>query len=374
MHTDICAGFAPQAEIACRFPIDGEVASISQIKSGHINETYLVTTHNGSRYILQWINRYVFPNVEAIMQNMSAISAFLREHHKGKMAMISYIDTLDGHSYYDDGQGGAWRLYRFVPDSLCLQRAETAEDFYQSARGFGSFQYALRDFPAEQLKETIEKFHDTADRYNKLRAAAKTDRCGRLREVGAEMDFALAREEAACRLQKLRQEGKLPVRVTHNDTKINNVLLDENTRKALCVIDLDTVMPGLSAHDFGDAIRFGASTAAEDEVDLDKVKLDLEYFRAFTRGFLEACPSLAETEVSALAQGAYAMTMECGIRFLTDYLMGDKYFAIDREKHNLDRCRAQFALAEDMEHKWEEMEKIVAEEYERAKTVAPAQA
>lgn len=363
-----------QTEIAQKFPIEGRAVSAKRIKSGHINETFLISTDRGSRYILQWINRYVFPNVEAIMENMSAIGAFLREHHKGKMAMISYIDTLDGHSYYDDGQGGAWRLYRFVPDSLCLQRAETAEDFYQSARGFGSFQYALRDFPAEQLKETIEKFHDTADRYNKLRAAAKTDRCGRLREVGAEMDFALAREEAACRLQKLRQEGKLPVRVTHNDTKINNVLLDENTRKALCVIDLDTVMPGLSAHDFGDAIRFGASTAAEDEVDLDKVKLDLEYFRAFTRGFLEACPSLAETEVSALAQGAYAMTMECGIRFLTDYLMGDKYFAIDREKHNLDRCRAQFALAEDMEHKWEEMEKIVAEEYERAKTVAPAQA
>ena len=145
MHTDICAGFAPQAEIASRFPIDGEVASISQIKSGHINETYLVTTHNGSRYILQWINRYVFPNVEAIMQNMSAISAFLREHHKGKMAMISYMDTLDGHNYYDDGKGGAWRLYRFVPDSICLQRAETAEDFYQSGVAFGAL-LGLADF------------------------------------------------------------------------------------------------------------------------------------------------------------------------------------------------------------------------------------
>ncbi len=370
MHTDICVGFAPQAEIAHRFPIDGEVASISQIKSGHINETYLVTTHNGSRYILQWINRYVFPNVEALMQNMSAISAFLREHHKGKMAMISYMDTLDGHNYYDDGKGGAWRLYRFVPDSICLQRAETAEDFYQSARGFGCFQYALREFPAEQLAETIERFHDTPDRYRKFREAIEADEYGRLQEVRAEVDFALEREEPACRLQKLREEGKLPIRATHNDTKINNVLLDKDSRQALCVIDLDTVMPGLSAHDFGDAIRFGASTAAEDETDLSKVSLSLDYFRAFTRGFLESCPSLTDREVSALAQGAYAMTMECGVRFLTDYLMGDKYFAIDREKHNLDRCRTQFKLAEDMESRWEEMENIVEEEYGKIKAAA----
>ena len=188
------------------------------------------------------------------------------------------------------------------------------------------------------------------------------------------MDFALEREERACRLQKLRQEGELPIRATHNDTKINNVLLDKDSRQALCVIDLDTVMPGLSAHDFGDAIRFGASTAAEDETDLSKVSLSLDYFRAFTRGFLESCPSLTDREVSALAQGAYAMTMECGVRFLTDYLMGDKYFAIDREKHNLDRCRTQFKLAMDMEDKWEEMEKIVAEEYRRAKAAAPAMA
>lgn len=367
MHTDSCGSFAAQRYIACKFPIDGDVASVSQIKSGHINETYLVTTDEGSRYILQWINRYVFPNVEAIMQNMSAISAFLRQHSHGRMAMISYIDTLDGHNYYDDGQGGAWRLYRFVPDSICLQRAETAEDFYQSARGFGGFQYALRDFPAEQLVETIENFHDTEDRYKKFREAIEADECGRLREVEREVDFALKREERSCRLQKLRREGELPVRATHNDTKINNVLLDKDTRQALCVIDLDTVMPGLSAHDFGDAIRFGASTAAEDERDLSKVRLNLDYFRAFTRGFLESCPSLTDMEVKALAQGAYAMTMECGIRFLTDYLMGDKYFAIDREKHNLDRCRTQFTLAEDMERKWDEMEKIVAEEYDRIK-------
>lgn len=356
-----------QAEIAGHFPIEGKAVKVSQIKSGHINQTFLITTDTGSRYILQWINQYVFPNVDALMNNMAAISAFLRQREDGKMAMISYIDTKDGRTYYDDGQGGAWRIYRFVDNSICLQRAETAEDFYQSARGFGGFQYALRDFPAEQLEETIVDFHNTVDRYQKFRDAIEADACGRLQEVEKEVDFALAREARACRLHHKRERGELPVRATHNDTKINNVLLDKDSRETICVIDLDTVMPGLSAYDFGDAIRFGASTAAEDETDLDKVSLNLEYFQAFTRGFLEACPSLTEAEVKALAQGAYTMTIECGIRFLTDYLMGDKYFSIDREKHNLDRCRTQFKLVRDMEQKWEQMEAIVQEEYEKLK-------
>ena len=356
-----------QAEIAMHFPIEGKVVKVSQIKSGHINETFLVTTDTGSRYILQWINQYVFPNVDALMNNMAAISAFLRQQEGGKMAMISYIDTVDGQTYYDDGQGGAWRIYRFVDNSICLQRAESAEDFYQSAKGFGSFQYALRDFPAEQLVETIPDFHNTVDRYSKFRAAIEADACGRLKEVKKEVDFALAREERACRLHHKRERGELPIRATHNDTKINNVLLDKDSRETICVIDLDTVMPGLSAYDFGDAIRFGASTAAEDETNLKKVRLNLEYFRAFTRGFLEACPSLTEEEVKVLAQGAYTMTIECGVRFLTDYLMGDKYFSIDREKHNLDRCRTQFRLIWDMEQHWDQMEQIVQEEYEKLK-------
>ena len=285
----------------------------------------------------------------------------------GRMAMISYIDTTDGQTYYDDGQGGAWRIYRFVDNSICLQRAETAADFYQSAKGFGAFQYALRDFPAERLVETIPDFHNTVDRYQKLRSAIEEDACGRRKEVEKEVAFALAREERACRLHHKRERGELPIRATHNDTKINNVLLDKDSREAICVIDLDTVMPGLSAYDFGDAIRFGASTAAEDETNLKKVRLNLEYFRAFTRGFLEACPSLTEAEVKVLAQGAYTMTIECGVRFLTDYLAGDKYFSIDREKHNLDRCRTQFRLIWDMERKWEQMEEIVREEYEKLK-------
>ena len=348
--------------IAGKFPIEGRPLDYTQIKTGHINQTYLVTTDEGVKYILQWINQYVFPNVNALMNNMSAISSFLKGAGDGKMAMISYIDTIDGQNYYDDGQGGAWRIYRFVDNSVCHMRAESTEDFYQSAKAFGGFQYALRDFPAERLEETIKDFHNTVDRYAKFRAAIEEDACGRLESVRDEVDFALKREERACRLHHLRELGQLPVRATHNDTKINNVLLDKDTGKAICVIDLDTVMPGLSAYDFGDAIRFGASTAAEDETELEKVHLDLELFRVFTKGYLEACPSLVASEVEALAQGAYTMTLECGIRFLTDYLMGDKYFSIDREQHNLDRCRTQFKLVEDMESHWDEMELIVKEE------------
>jgi len=348
--------------IAAKFPIDGEAVEYFQIKSGHINETFLVTTDKSVKYILQWINQYVFPNVNALMSNMSAISHFLQDSCDGEMAMISYIDTLDGHTYYDDGEGGAWRIYKFVDNSVCHMRAESLEDFYQSAKAFGGFQYALRDFPADTLEETIKDFHNTVDRFNKFRAAVAEDACGRLASVQREVEFALMREERACRLHRMREEGKLPVRATHNDTKINNVLLDKDSGKAICVIDLDTVMPGLSAYDFGDAIRFGASTAAEDETDLDKVHIDLELFRAFTKGYLEACPSLVASEVQALAQGAYTMTLECGVRFLTDYLMGDKYFSIDREQHNLDRCRTQFKLIEDMERHWGEMEEIVKQE------------
>lgn len=345
-------------EAIFRFPTEGRPISCKQIKSGHINETYLITTDTGAKYILQWINRYVFPNVDALMNNMSAISRFLRGRG-GDMAMIRYMDTLDGRSYYDDGQGGCWRSYRFVDNSICLQRPECPEDFLECARAFGHFQYALRDFPVQGLEETIERFHHTPDRFRRFRQAMEENRAGRFQSVMPEVTFALEREERACRLQKMREQGLLPVRPAHNDTKINNVLLDKDSRKAICVIDLDTVMPGLSVHDFGDAIRFGASTGAEDERDLSKVSLDLALFRVFTRGFTQSCPSLTHAELEMLPLGAYTMTLECGLRFLTDYLDGDRYFSIDRPGHNLDRCRTQFKLVRDMEAQWDAMQDVV---------------
>lgn len=337
-----------------RFPTDGVPCECEQIKCGHINETYLITTDTGAKYILQRINRFVFPNVSAIMGNISAIGSYLRGRNE-RMAMISYADTLDGESCFDDGEGGCWRMYGYVDNSICLQHAESAADFYESATAFGRFQYALRGFDASLLRETIPDFHNTPVRYAQFRAALTADPAGRAASVRRETEFFLSREARGGSLQRMRDAGELPVRVTHNDTKMNNVLLDADTRRALCVIDLDTVMPGLSAYDFGDAIRFGASTAAEDERELDKVRLDLELYRAFTRGFTETCPSLTAREREVLPLGAYIMTLECGMRFLTDYINGDKYFSIDRESHNLDRARTQIKLVEEMERHWDDM-------------------
>lgn len=345
-----------------RFPTDGTPVKCEQIKGGHIHKTYLITTDTGERYILQWINQYVFRNINAIMNNVSAISAYLEETAGDRVPMIRYLRTREGQSYYADENGAAWRAYRFVPNSMCLLLPETPEDFYECARAFGHFQYALNGFPASSLEETIPNFHNTVDRYRQFREAVDSDALGRKAEVEREIAFLQEREERGCRLHRMMEAGTLPVRATHNDTRINNVLLDRDSRKAICVIDLDTVMPGLSAYDFGDAIRSGASTAGEDETELRKVTLDLDLFRVFVRGFCDACPSLTEEEVRMLPLGAYTMTLECGMRFLTDYLNGDKYFSIGREKHNLDRANAQFMLLEDMERKWDEMAAIVAEE------------
>ena len=253
-------------------------------------------------------------------------------------------------------------MYDFVEDTICLQQPETDEDFYQSAVGFGTFQQLLAEFPAEKLHETIPNFHNTPDRYRAFLETLERDPMRRAAQVQPEIEFALARQSEMAALQTALKSGELPLRVTHNDTKLNNVLLDAKTRKALCVIDLDTVMPGSSLYDFGDSIRFGAATAAEDERDLSRMEMSLERFRIFTRGYVRSCPGLMQKELELLPLGAKTMTMECGVRFLTDYLDGDHYFAVHRGGQNLDRARTQFRLVADMEKKWNEMQKIVAEE------------
>jgi Ser/Thr protein kinase RdoA (MazF antagonist) len=241
-------------------------------------------------------------------------------------------------------------MYEFVSGGICLDRAETPEDFRLSGRAFGLFQQQMADFPAQRLTEVIPGFHDTPSRYRALHRAIRENRAGRAEGVREEIQFYLDREETAGRMVSMQREGKLPLRVTHNDTKLNNVMLDEKTRQPLCILDLDTVMPGLAANDFGDAIRFGASTAEEDEPDTSKVHLDLELYEAFTKGFLGACGAgLTEAELETLYDGARLMTLECGARFLTDYLDGDVYFHTTRPDHNLDRARTQMALVRDME-------------------------
>lgn len=237
---------------------------------------------------------------------------------------------------------------------------EKPEDFYESAVAFGKFQEMLADYPAETLHETIKDFHDTKKRFQALKDAVEKDCCHRAASVKEEIAFALQHEDLAGIFGKLLENGEVPLRVTHNDTKLNNIMIDLETGKGICVVDLDTVMPGLAMNDFGDAIRFGASTALEDEKDLSKVSCDMELYEIYVKGFLESCgDKLNAREIEMLPMGAKVMTYECGIRFLTDYLEGDHYFKIDREDHNLDRCRTQFKLVADMEQKWEQMQAIV---------------
>ena len=352
----------PEMREICQFRLDGMPLSCERYGCGHINETYLVVTDTGRRYILQKINSGIFRDVPGLMGNIVAVTDHLRNKADDPRQTLTLVPTISGGSYYHDGETGYYRVYDYVEGSLCLQSPKTIEDFYQSAVAFGRFQQLLADFPAGVLCEVIPNFHNTIDRYRIFRETLDRDPLSRAGEVGAEIDFVLAREQEAGTLHRMREAGMLPLRVTHNDTKLNNVLLDERTRKSLCVIDLDTVMPGLSLYDFGDSIRFGAATAAEDEKDLSKMEMSLDLFRTYTRGYLSACPGLTDREVEMLPMGAKTMTLECGLRFLTDYLDGDRYFAVHREKHNLDRARTQLKLVADMESKWDQMVRIVQEE------------
>ena len=278
------------------FRLDGQPVRCQTFGNGHINHTLKVHTDTGKEYVLQKINKYVFKDPVGLMNNAGAITDFIRDKVDDPRLALHFLTTHDGKFYYEDEQGEFWRMYDFV-GGFCLDMPESEADFYQSALAFGRFQHLLSDFPACTLTETIPEFHNTIDRYKKFRQSIRLDPAGRLAGVKEDVAFLLEREEKGSILQQMRLSGQLPLRVTHNDTKLNNVLLDQHTRQSLCVLDLDTVMPGLSAYDFGDSIRFGAATAAEDEKDVSKMELDLHLFEVYTRGFLEAATSLTEREV-----------------------------------------------------------------------------
>ena len=352
------------------FAIEGTPISCDLYGSGHINDTHLLITkkEDGAecRYILQRINHVVFPHPDEVMENILNVTKHLAKGIAARggdatRETLTVVPTKDGLPYYLDAIGCYWRTYLFIEDNLSLDKVETPEQFYQSAVAFGRFQNQLSDFPADTLHEAIVNFHNTPVRYENLMRAVAADKVGRAAECAAEIAFAEERREFCGTLYRANAEGKLPLRVTHNDTKLNNILFDANTKEPLCVIDLDTIMPGFSVNDFGDSIRFGATTAAEDETDLAKVMIDLSLFETFARGFIEGCDGrLTDTEIALLPAGAKMMTLECGMRFLTDYLEGDTYFRIHREKHNLDRARNQFRLVASMEEHWDEMCAIVA--------------
>ena len=344
---------------AYAFRLDGTPMECQVFGHGHINHTLKITTDTGAEYVLQRINTYVFKEPVRLMENVSAVTDFLRRRVEDPRHALHFLLTHDGKYYHVDEEGQYWRCYDFV-GGFCLDLPETDEDFYQSAIAFGRFQTLLSDFPAETLYETIPEFHNTTDRYRLFKESVALDAAGRAADVREDIDFLLEREDLACTLQNMRQDKLLPLRVTHNDTKLNNVLLDKATRKALCVLDLDTVMPGLSLYDFGDSIRFGAATAEEDEQDLSKMELNLHLFEVYTKGYLEAATAMTETEIAMLPMGALAVTLELATRFLKDYLDGDLYFKTAYPTHNLVRARTQMKLAYDMQKKWEDMNRIVA--------------
>lgn len=332
--------------------------------NGHINSTFRVG--DPPRYILQKVNTVVFTDPDGLMANVVAVTAYLREQiakagGDPNRETLTYLPTTDGKYIYRDGEGNCWRMYRFIGDADAYENA-TPELFAESARAFGRFQRMLANFPAHTLCETIPQFHDTGVRLEQLKAAVSENRSGRAEAVRSEINFALARAEETHVIVDAIAEGSVPLRVTHNDTKLNNVLFDSKTGKSLCVIDLDTVMPGSLLYDYGDALRFGASTAAEDEQDLSKVHFDIELFRAYTNAYLEELAGrITPREIELLPMGAKLMTLECGMRFLADHINGDVYFRIHREGQNLDRARTQFKLVAEMEQKSDQLNGIVAE-------------
>ena len=342
----------------------GNFINCKRFGSGHVNDTYLVEADTGKRYILQRINNAVFSDLKGIMGNILAVSAHIREVVKAEggdpeRATLHFIPTNWGKRYFRDSYEDGWRMYEFVERTIAKDRVSCPKEFQACGEAFGRFQGWLSSFDATQLIEPIPNFHNTPIRYQNLMRAVEEDVMGRAASVRAEIEFAMQREAFTHTLEQARESGELPLRVTHNDTKLNNILCDEKTQKPVCVIDLDTVMPGYSVNDFGDAIRFGANTAVEDETDLSKVSLDLTLYRAFAKGFLKGCAGkLLDSEIALLPIGARMMTFECGMRFLTDYLQGDTYFRIEHDEHNLDRCRCQFALVADMEKKAEQMKLI----------------
>lgn len=355
-------------KIAELFDIEGKILEVVPHGGGYINDTYAVTCkkEDGSRirYILQRINHDIFKNPEGLMENFVMICDYLKE----------VVSSMGGDPDREtltvvpskDGKKGIWvegkfyRMLLFIEDTVCYDVCQGPEDFYQCAKSFGNFQYMLKDFPAEKLSETIPDFHNTPVRFETFLKAVKEDKSGRASLVQKEIQFILDRKEVADSLINLLKKGDLPLKVTHNDTKLSNILMDAKTKDSLCVIDLDTIMPGLAAYDFGDSIRAGACYTAEDEKDLSKVFLVLELFEAYVKGFIEGSKDgLSKKEIETLPLGAKVITLEQGIRFLTDYLDGDLYYKTGYEEHNLDRARTQLKLVADMEEKWEEMNSII---------------
>ena len=355
-------------EIAAAFQCAGKYIGEEPYGSGHINDTYRAVYEEGDRevhYIRQRVNHNVFKNVPGLMDNIGKVVRHQRKKFEEAGAdeidrrVLTLIPTVDGQDYYQDSKGNFWRTYVFVEDAIGIDVIENTGQAVESAKAFGEFQCQLADLPC-RLVETIPGFHHTRSRFETLKAAIEADTHGRVSDVQAEIDFAMARENIVDVVIDLMASGEIPERVTHNDTKLNNVLIDTATGKGMCVIDLDTVMPGSVLYDFGDMIRTTTNQAAEDERDLSKIEMNIDYFEALVKGYLETASGfLTEKEIELLPFSGKLITFEIGLRFLTDYLQGDVYFKTHREGQNIDRCRKQFKMVESMECQTDAMQRVM---------------
>ncbi len=351
------------------FQFKGEFASIQPYGDGHINDTYKVT-YRGKydeeyNYIFQKVNHIIFKRTDELMKNIENVTSYLtdiiKDVEEDKYQVLTLIKTKDNKGYYKSLDGDYYRAYVFIENSVGHTFTENVDLLYEAGKSFGEFQKLLKDFPVEDLEETIENFHHTPTRLSNFMKVYESNPNNLNDSCKEEIDFVLNRSSIASVITDEISKGKVPLRVTHNDTKLNNVLMDIDTQKGICVIDLDTVMPGSTLYDFGDAIRSCGSTVVEDEEDLSKLDLDLDRFRAFTKGFLEILKDdLTEEEIRLLPMGAILMTFECGIRFLEDHLSGNVYFKVHKTDHNLIRARNQFKFVEVMEQQLEAMRGIVS--------------
>lgn len=342
-------------QVAARFALDGEPKSIERYGDGHINATYLVVTDE-KRYILQRMNTSIFPDTAGLMRNVELVTGFLKS--KGRET-LELVPLKEGGTWFED-ETGAWRVYAFIENTVSYNLVPSAEVFRAGGAAFGEFQNFLAEFDASQLVETIANFHNTPSRFRDFQAAVEADPLGRAAGCQEEIAFYMDHADQYATITDGLADGSIPLRVTHNDTKLNNILMDADTGKPRAIIDLDTVMPGSMLYDFGDLIRFGASTALEDEKDLDKVHFSVELFAACAEGFLgEVLASATPREIELVNFAGNMMTLECGMRFLGDYLVGDTYFATKYPEHNLVRTRTQIKLVTEMEQKAEETRAIV---------------
>lgn len=357
-------------ELLDAFTFEGEMQNIRRIDDGHINNTFVFEFNdNGkiNRYLVQELNTSIFTKPVELMDNIVGVTHYLREKviktggDPDRECLFAY-KAKDGKTFYIDSENRFWRCFNYIYGAHSIQFADTPETFGKAAKAFGNFQCLLADYPGETLVETIPNFHNTKSRFADFKKAVEDNLSGRAESCREETEKFLAREKYYGVLTDMIDKGELPVRVTHNDTKLNNVMFDDETDEGICVVDLDTVMPGLSLYDFGDSIRFGASTASEDEKDLSKVHFSPEYFRAYADGYLStAGKALTKNEIAYLPFSSMLMTLECGMRFLGDYINGDIYFKTEYPEHNLVRARTQIKLAEEMEEKMPEMKAIISE-------------